>query len=106
MYTIGQISNILGISKDKLRYYEEKGILVPMQCYENNYRQYGLKDIITVLSIEFYRSLDMDFKTIKKIHHQNDIKDIEHILGISTDLCKSNLWMFFLCMFSYQLWNK
>lgn len=77
MYTIGQIANIMAISKDKLRYYEEKGILSPIQNEENNYRRYDLKDIDTVLAIEFYRSLDLEFKTIKELHKESDIKDIE-----------------------------
>lgn len=80
MYTIGQIANIFGISRDKLRYYEEKGILKPTQNDENNYRQYDDKDIDTVLAIEFYRSLDLDFKTIKKLHKQSNMNDIECIL--------------------------
>lgn len=80
MYTIGQIASIMGISRDKLRYYEEKGILAPVQNDENNYRQYTFSDIDTVLSIEFYRSLDLDFKTIEKLHRQSGIKDIENIL--------------------------
>lgn len=80
MYTIGQIASITGISKDKLRYYEEKGILTPIQNDYNNYRQYDLKDIDTVLAIEFYRSLDLDFKTIEKLHKQSNIDDIKCIL--------------------------
>lgn len=80
MYTIGQIANIIGISRDKLRYYEEKGILIPKQNKENNYREYDLKDIDTVLLIEFYRSLDLEFKTIVKLHKQSNIKNIEGIL--------------------------
>ena len=74
MYTIGQIANITGLSKDKLRYYEEKGILKPIQNKDNNYRQYNHKDVDIVLAIEFYRSLDLDFKTIKKIHKESNIK--------------------------------
>lgn len=85
MYTIGQIANIMGISRDKLRYYEEKGILAPAQNDENNYRQYTFNDIDTVLSIEFYRSLDLDFKTIEKLHRQSNIKDIENILNKKLD---------------------
>lgn len=80
MYTIGQIANILGISRDKLRYYEEKGILAPTQNKENNYRQYNLKDIDIVLAIEFYRSLDLEFRTINKLYKQSDIEEIEYIL--------------------------
>ncbi|MBL4933119.1 MerR family transcriptional regulator [Clostridium paridis] len=80
MYTIGQVANIMGISKDKLRYYEEKGVLKPSQNNENNYRQYSLEEMLSILSIEFYRSLDLDFKSIKRIHNQSDIKDLEEIL--------------------------
>jgi len=80
MYTIGQIANIMGSSRDKLRYYEEKGILKPVQNDDNSYRQYDLKDIDTILAIEFYRSLDLEFKTIKKLHEKCDIKDREAIL--------------------------
>lgn len=80
MYTIGQIASITGISRDKLRYYEEKGILVPIKKEENNYRQYDFKDIDTVLAIEFYRSLDLDFKSIKKIHNECDRKGVRNIL--------------------------
>ncbi|WP_019914172.1 MerR family transcriptional regulator [Paenibacillus sp. HW567] len=80
MYTIGQIANIMGISKDKLRYYEEKEIVTPIQDDENNYRQYGYKDIDNVLAIEFYRSLDLEFKTIQKLCKESDTKDIKGIL--------------------------
>lgn len=80
MYTIGQIANIIGVSRDKLRYYEEKGVLIPKQNKENNYREYDLKDIDTVLLIEFYRSLDLEFKTIEKLHKQSSIKNIEDVL--------------------------
>lgn len=80
MYTIGQVSSITGISKDKLRYYEEKGILKPVQNDENNYRQYDDKDIDNVLSIELYRSLDLDFKTIEGFYKKSSLKDLEGIL--------------------------
>ncbi|MDP4090971.1 MAG: MerR family DNA-binding transcriptional regulator, partial [Bacillota bacterium] len=46
MYTIGQIANIMGISRDKLRYYEEKGVLNPKQNDENNYRKCDFEDIM------------------------------------------------------------
>ncbi len=85
MYTIGQIANIMGISRDKLRYYEEKGILKPTQNDNNNYRQYDLKDMDTVLAIEFYRSLDLEFKDIKKLYRQSDIKEIEGVLDKKHD---------------------
>ncbi|HEX2946822.1 MAG TPA: MerR family transcriptional regulator [Clostridia bacterium] len=91
MYTIGQIANIIGISRDKLRYYEEKGILIPKQNDGNNYRQYDLKDIDTVLLIEFYRWLDLDFKTIEKLHKHGNIKNIEATLDKKQNEITRNL---------------
>lgn len=80
MYTIGQMSKILGISRDKLRYYEDKGILDPNHNQDNNYRKYDYNDILIILSSELYRSLDIDFNTIRNIHEKNEIADIKDIL--------------------------
>ncbi len=69
-FTIGQVAEITGISRDRLRYYEEKGILHPKQNDENNYREYGYSDIDIILTIEYYRSMDMGMKEIRcKCHH-------------------------------------
>ncbi|AIQ48484.1 hypothetical protein R70723_23125 [Paenibacillus sp. FSL R7-0273] len=81
MYTIGQIAEILGISKDKLRYYEEKEIIKPVQNGCNHYRQYDSDDIDNALAIEYYRSLDLDFKTIRKLHMDSDTASIKNILN-------------------------
>lgn len=81
MYTIGEIARIIGISRDKLRYYEEKGIIAPSQDDGNQYRQYDYEDILAILSIDFYRSLDIDFKGIKELHSAMTIEPIQAILS-------------------------
>lgn len=80
VYTIGEIAKIIGISRDKLRYYEEKGIIAPSQDDSNQYRQYDYEDILGILSIDFYRSLDIDFKTIKRIHSAGSIDGLKAII--------------------------
>jgi DNA-binding transcriptional MerR regulator len=79
-FTIGQVSEITGISRDMLRYYEEKGILKPVQNYENNYREYSLSDIDIILSIEFYRSMDLGMKDINEIWYSDKPKKIQDLL--------------------------
>ncbi|MBI9010824.1 MAG: MerR family transcriptional regulator [Clostridiales bacterium] len=79
MYTIGQVSDITGISKDRLRYYEVKGILKPKKNETNNYREYNFNDIDTVLLIEFYRTMDLSIDTIREICLNCTINDIELI---------------------------
>jgi len=77
MYTIGQVSEITGVSKDRLRYYEVKGILKPIKNEMNNYREYNFADIDTVLLIEFYRTMDLSIDTIREICLNSTINDVE-----------------------------
>jgi len=44
-YKIGDVSRILGISTDLLRYYEKKGVVTPTKDKQNDYRYYDAWDI-------------------------------------------------------------
>ncbi len=79
-FTIGQVAAITGISRDRLRYYDEKGILYPEQNQVNNYRSYTVSDIDIILSIEFYRSMDLNMKEISAIWSSDETRDIANIL--------------------------
>ncbi len=39
-YSIAQVADILGVSKETLRRWDSNGTLVPKRCKDNNYRQY------------------------------------------------------------------
>ncbi|QHQ61609.1 MerR family transcriptional regulator [Anaerocolumna sedimenticola] len=80
-YTIGQVSAITGISRDRLRYYEEKGLLLPDQNNDNNYRNYTICDIDKVLSIEFYLSMNLSMKEIGSIWAGDSYEEISSVLG-------------------------
>lgn len=81
MYNIGEVEKITGISKDRLRYYEEKGILNPEKSQLNQYREFSEEDILEVLSIEYYRSMDLGMKEIKQIKKQGEIAELSSILS-------------------------
>lgn len=81
IFTIGQVAKITGISRDRLRYYEAKGILYPTQNKDNNYRSYSVSDIDTILSIEFYRSMDLNMNEISAIWASHKPRDIANILN-------------------------
>ena len=40
-YKIGEVSKILNISKEMIRYYEKQGILKPSRKEDNNYRTFS-----------------------------------------------------------------
>jgi len=80
MYTIGQVAEITGISRDRLRYYEEKGILKPKYDTSNNYREFDWEDLDVVLTIEFYRSMNLSTKTINSICENSSVKSIKKLM--------------------------
>jgi len=80
MYTIGQVTQITGISRDRLRYYEQKGILKPKYDKSNNYREYDWEDLDVVLTIEFYRSMNLSTKSINSICENSSIKSIKKLM--------------------------
>ena len=80
MYNIGEVEKITGISKDRLWYYEEKGILKPQKSEYNSYREFSDEDIFRILSIEYYRSMDLGMKEILSICEQGEIDNLSVIL--------------------------
>lgn len=80
MYTVGQVSKLLGISRDTLKFYEEKQLINPIQDEENGYRKYNLMDISEVLTVNFYRDIDIEIKKIQEIKTGDSIDTIESIL--------------------------
>ncbi len=64
-YTIGQISKLYHIGADSIRYYEEKGLIVPKRS-DSGYRLYMDTDIWCMNVIEEMRRLDISVDRIKK----------------------------------------
>lgn len=55
-YKIGDVSRILGISTDLLRYYEKKGVVTPTKDKQNDYRYYDAWDINFLIDCLWYKS--------------------------------------------------
>ena len=56
-YKIGDVSRILGISTDLLRYYEKKGVVKPQKDQSNDYRYYDTWDINFLIDCLWYKRL-------------------------------------------------
>lgn len=65
--TVGEISKVLGISTEMIRFYVREGIITPKQNEENNYWEYSSDDVMYLSDILFYRDLDLPLKDIKRI---------------------------------------
>ena len=66
-YRTSQLLEILGVSRDALRYYEEKGIVKPNHDETNNYRQYNDYDIYNLLVADFYKKRNLSIKEVREL---------------------------------------
>lgn len=66
-YPISHVSKWFGLTKQALRFYEEKGLLHPEIDEENNYRYYSNTDMSQLYRIRPYRNRGFSLKEIKKL---------------------------------------
>lgn len=77
---IGEVAEILGISRDTIKFYEEKGLISPIKDNDNGYRKYSLEEIHNLFLINFYRELNIEIKRIKEIKDNEKLDEIDVIL--------------------------
>lgn len=75
-YRTGELLSYLGVSRDTLRYYEEKGLLSPKKNNVNNYRDYDIFDVYTIMIIDFYKKRGMTTQQIQALLKDSDITDL------------------------------
>ena len=63
-YKIGDVSKILGISPDLLRYYEKKGVVMPEKDENNDYRYYDFWDINFLLDCLWFKNFGFSIDQI------------------------------------------
>ncbi|WP_018759050.1 MerR family transcriptional regulator [Paenibacillus terrigena] len=80
MYTIGQVAKFLGVSRDTLKFYEEKELVRPKQNIVNGYRKYNHFDIYDITTVNFYRELDIEIKKIQELRKSKSIEGIKSLL--------------------------
>lgn len=80
MYTIGQVAKFLGVSRDTLKFYEEKELVKPRQDSENGYRKYSHYDILDITTVNFYREIDIEIKEIQQLRKSKSIEGIHSLI--------------------------
>ncbi|BBF43289.1 transcriptional regulator, MerR family [Lachnospiraceae bacterium KM106-2] len=78
-FTIHEISDLLGIPKSTLRYWDQEGLLTPARNDNNRYREYSLTCFYELLEIMLYRDLHMPMKELKMLYHITP-SELSHVL--------------------------
>lgn len=75
-YRIGDISKLLGIPVQTLRYYEEQGIIHPEKDEKSGYRYYDAWELNSLMDSLYYRSLDFSLKETEQILNEDNREEI------------------------------
>ena len=81
IFSIGEAARITGISIQMLRNYAADGLVVPEEVNKNTgYRYYTLNQLHLLDKIKYLRELNIPFKSIRKVIHQNNNDELRCIL--------------------------
>ncbi|UWG96291.1 MerR family transcriptional regulator [Dehalobacter sp. DCM] len=75
-YTIGEFSDMLGVTVDTLRLYEKRGIINPIKDDKNNYRYFDDLDSRVLLASRLYRSLQIPLEDVAELINNGQLEDI------------------------------
>ncbi|WP_010175582.1 MerR family transcriptional regulator [Bacillus coahuilensis] len=76
-YTINKLAVLAGVTSRTLRYYDEIDLLKPARMNESGYRVYGKEEVDRLQQILFYRALEVDLESIKKILSSTTFDEVE-----------------------------
>lgn len=79
-YSICQVSKLLNLTPQTLRFYESQGLIHPKKA-ANGYRQYTMENIREIQDIIYYRSIDMSLEEIRNIFFHTDFSAWEDIIN-------------------------
>lgn len=79
-YHTSDLIKFLGVTRDTLRFYEEKGLLNPKKDSENNYRNYDIYDISNLMIIDFHKKRGLTINQIKDLLKKSDVQAVQSLL--------------------------
>lgn len=78
-FTIGEVSNILNIPIDTLRYYDKIGLLSSQRDL-NKYRYYYLEQLDSLITIRMLRAMDVPIERIHELLTDDSLNDMHELL--------------------------
>lgn len=64
-YSVGQVSRLLDIPAETLRYYDRIGLISPQRRGENGYRYYYIEQFELLLTIKLLRAMGLSIEKYK-----------------------------------------
>ena len=91
-YSIGEISEITGISITTLRFYDREGILVPaIRSEKSGYRYYSENQMDVLHGIKYLQSFGLSLEEVKAFQHDPTSEWLEKHISEDIDQVKTEL---------------
>lgn len=90
-YRIGDVSRILNIPVETIRYYEKKGVIKPFKDEENNYRYYEISDMNLLLDYKKYRAMEFSMDEISNIMEKDSLNSFIKKIEERQDIIEKKL---------------
>ncbi len=92
LYSIGEVSRIMGVSVQTLRYYSSIHLLEPKQVNQSSgYRYYSADQFHFIDRIKYLQKLGMSLEEIKEILVDNDIRKLVSHLDALKESCEEKM---------------
>lgn len=90
-WRIGDVAKAFQISADTLRYYEKAGLLPVHKDANNGYRAYRYDDIIRLMDILFFRSLNLPIRDIRQTFDAKGLGEVKAMLSVNEATVRDQL---------------
>jgi len=87
-FSISEISELLGIPKSTLRYWESEGLIEKQRDDVNNYRKYYPSSVFTISDLAHFRCLRMSLQDMKKLPRLSPDALEASLISLDQDLDK------------------
>ena len=90
-YSIGEVSTLLNLSRDMIRYYEKQGAIRASRGAENNYRRYDSMEVFWLLEAMQHKSWGVPISEISGIRNHEYTINTEQFLGEEVRRIRQNI---------------
>ncbi|MWV46088.1 MerR family DNA-binding transcriptional regulator [Paenibacillus sp. HJL G12] len=80
-FTIGEVSKILDVPMDTLRYYDKIGLLPSNARDGNGYRYYDLEQFDSLITIRMLRAMDVPIERIQGLLTSDSLEDVRRLIA-------------------------
>ena len=104
--TVGEISKVLGMTTENIRYYVREGLIKPEKNKDNNYWEYSSEDVLYISDILFYRSMGISIDNIRKIFSGIPLESIGEVIDDTISELIGKIKEYTFLLESIQGWQK